>query len=125
MSRLIITVDLDDTKQMELRRHFAREHAREELGCILETIADDYETSAPIAATLGLTAPTPEQCAQRAAYIRNNLEDLIEMYWKDMADWENMALSYAADNGQGVRNHLEDALDADKTWEAADNGYTQ
>lgn len=106
MSKIGIQVTLNDADKDNLKRIFQEEADREHLYCALLTLANDIEEKYPI----------------RAEHIRKNLDTLVDIYWLDVAEWENEALNYAAMNGQGLRDHLESALEADNEWESVDNG---
>lgn len=106
MSKIGIQVTLDNADQYRLKKIFQEEDNRDSVCCALLTLANDIEEEHPI----------------RAEHIRKNLDTLVDMYWRDVAEWENAALNYAAMNGQGLRDHLESALEADNEWESVDNG---
>ncbi len=106
MSKIGIQVTLDNADQYRLKKIFQEEDNRDSVCSALLTLANDIEEEHPI----------------RAEHIRKNLDTLVDMYWRDVVEWENEALNYAAMNGQGLRDHLESALEADNEWESVDNG---
>lgn len=103
---LAIEVTLSEENKAMLRKYFQREADQEKVRCALETIASDIEDKHPV----------------RALHILGHMDELISMYMYDVPEWENEALNYAAMNGQGLRDHLESALEADNEWESVDNG---
>lgn len=103
---LAIEVTLHEENKAMLRKYFQRESYMDKLRCALKALADDIESKHP----------------QRAKHIRGHIDELISMYMYDVPDWEKEALNYAAMRGQGLRDHLEDALEADNEWESVDNG---
>lgn len=106
MSKIGIQVILNDAEQDKLKRIFQEDVDRDRLYCALLTLANDIEEEHPL----------------RAEHIRKHIDMLVDTYWRDVAEWENEALNYAAMNGQGLRDHLESALEADNEWESVDNG---
>lgn len=106
MSKICIHVILNDTEQDKLKKMFQEEADRDNVYDDLWTLAAYMDSDHPL----------------RAEHIRKHIDTLVDTYWRYVTDWENEALNYAAMNGQGLRDHLESALEADNEWESVDNG---
>lgn len=106
MSKIGIQVMLNDADYDNLKRIFQEEVDRDHLYCALIALANDIEEEHPL----------------RAEHIRKHIDTIVDTYWRDVAVWKSEALYYAAMNGQGLKDHLESALEADNEWESVDNG---
>lgn len=107
MSKIGIQVILNDAEQDKLKKIFQEKADRDNVYDALWALAADMEY---------------DHHPLRAEHIRKHIDTLVDTYWRDVAEWENEALNYAAMNGQGLRDHLESALEADNEWESVDNG---
>lgn len=103
---LVLALTISESDKAYIRKRLEEEADEEELRSCLSTMAMDFEGSHP----------------KRAAYIEKHMEELISMYKREVSYWRYEALNYAAINKQGVRDHLESALEADNEWESVDNG---